>query len=371
MDDFEQHRRRQALLNWYDSHGRTLPWRARQGVPADPYLVWLSEIMLQQTTVVTVKSYFRAFTDRWPTLDHLSAAKLDDVLHAWQGLGYYARARNLHKCAITVSKEYGGCFPDNEQELLKLPGIGPYTAAAIAAIAFNRRAAPVDGNIERVFARLLVLEQPAPGLRREIAPKLFSLIPEHRPGDFVQALMDLGAMVCTPGKPRCGICPWSVAEVGGCRALAAERTECYPVKRLKKKKPTRLGVAFWAENGEGWVFLRRRAERGLLGGMMEVPSTDWRETPWDLQEVLARVPFKANWRLLPGVVRHTFTHFHLELTVCIGRVASSQIEMANEGDVWSPVDGFKDYALPTVMKKIVCHASVAREKCADLSTDGL
>jgi len=357
MSDFEQ-QRRHALLTWYDRHGRTLPWRAGVGDVGDPYRVWLSEIMLQQTTVTTVEPYFKAFTERWPTLQDLAAAELDEVLHAWQGLGYYARARNLHKCAMTVADEHGGRFPDNEQDLLALPGIGSYTAAAIVAIAFDRRAAPVDGNIERVFARLMALGKPSPGLRADVAVALLSLVPEHRPGDFVQALMDLGSAVCTPKNPKCGGCPWSAEAVGGCRALMIGKVETFPVKKPKKKKPTRRGVAFWAESGDGRVFLRRRDERGLLGGMMEFPSTDWREQPWNVQQALGNAPFKADWRVLPGVVKHTFTHFHLELTIYTGRIAASAGNIVGEGGVWSPVDGLSDYALPAVMKKIVRHTRV-------------
>ncbi len=355
MDILEQ-QRRHALLTWYDAHGRILPWRAGAGDTPDPYRVWVSEIMLQQSTVITVKPYFKAFTGRWPALRDLAAADLDQVLHAWQGLGYYARARNLHKCAQTVAHDYGGEFPDDQQKLLQLPGIGPYTAAAIAAIAFNKPTAPVDGNIERVFARLMALDKPSPGLRTDVASELLSMVPHDRPGDFVQALMDLGATVCTPRNPQCGECPWAKLKTGGCRAFEGGNAIAYPVKKPRKKKPVRRGVAFWAENGDGRVYLRRRDERGLLGGMMEFPSTDWREQQWDLQEALQGAPFGAHWRALPGVVRHTFTHFHLELTVCMGRVVG-------EAGVWASMGELADHALPTLMKKIVGHTAGAREKC--------
>ncbi len=263
--DFLGQQRCELLLAWYDLHGRTLPWRMDK---PDPYRTWLSEIMLQQTTVVTVTPYFNAFTKRWPSVRDLAAADLDQVLHAWQGLGYYARARNLHACARTVTEAHGGIFPGDEKQLLDLPGIGPYTAAAIAAIAFNRQAAPVDGNIERVFSRLMRLEKPSPGLRKEVAAALQVIVPSNRPGDFVQALMDLGARVCTPRKPKCNECPWSDAKSGGCLALKAGKPEAYPVKKPKKKKPTRHGVAFWTETETGLIYLRRREERGLLGGIM-------------------------------------------------------------------------------------------------------
>jgi len=367
MDTLEQ-QRRHSLLDWYDTQGRSLPWRAKGRDIPDPYRVWLSEIMLQQTTVITVMPYFENFVQTWPTLNDLADADLDQVLHAWQGLGYYARARNLHKCAKAVVDEYGGQFPDDEKKLLKLPGIGPYTAAAISAIAFKRPTAPVDGNIERVFARLMALGEPSPGLRTDVACALLLTVPEQRPGDFVQALMDLGATVCTPKNPQCNTCPWMNLPAGGCLAFAQGNATAYPVKKPKRKKPVRRGIAFWAENSEGGVYIRRRHEKGLLGGMMEFPSTDWRESPWDLNEAIGDAPFNADWQTLSGVVKHTFTHFHLELTVCLGRNA---VFVQTEGDdrgIWSSVEGLGQYALPTLMKKIAGHRGAAREKGKKNST---
>ncbi len=342
---------RRSLLGWYDRHRRDLPWRMAPGKAADAYAVWLSEIMLQQTTVATVIPYFTAFLARWPTVADLAAADLDEVLHAWQGLGYYARARNLHKCAKVVVGSLGGRFPETEAELLKLPGIGAYTAAAIAAIAFQIPATPVDGNVARVLARLYAVSEPLPAKSRlwELAR---ALTPVRRPGDFAQALMDLGATVCTPRKPECDRCPW----MKGCVAAGQGAVEAYPVKGPRKAKPTRRGVAFWAAREDGAVLLRRRPEKGLLGGMMEIPSTDWRDAAWTLEEARAAAPMAGPWIPLPGVVRHTFTHFHLELTVLAARAPGTDEKGADEKGVWCPVEGFRDYALPTVMKKVARHA---------------
>ncbi len=336
------------LLAWYDRHRRRLPWRAVPGGTPDPYRVWLSEIMLQQTTVATVGPYFQRFVERWPTVAALAAAALDDVLHAWQGLGYYARARNLHRCAVTVAGMHGGRFPDTESALRDLPGVGRYTAAAIAAIAFGRRAVVVDGNVERVVSRLFRVEEPLPDAKPTLYRLADSLTPDARSGDHAQAMMDLGATICVPHKPKCMLCPWSDACAG--KAVA----ELLPRKRPKPEKPTRRGVAFWLVRDDGAVLLRRRADRGLLGGMMEVPSTAWDEGP--LPEVAAALrdsPLEiTDPAILPGQVRHGFTHFHLELAVATARANGA----APPDCVWCPPDAFGDYALPTVMKKIVRHA---------------
>ncbi|MEM9682639.1 MAG: A/G-specific adenine glycosylase [Pseudomonadota bacterium] len=337
----------ERLLGWYDQHRRHLPWRAAPGETTDPYRVWLSEIMLQQTTVATVGPYFRDFVERWPTVAALAAAELDEVLHAWQGLGYYARARNLHRCAADVVARYGGMFPDTESELKTLPGIGRYTAAAIAAIAFGRRAVVVDGNVERVLSRMFLIEEPLP----ESKPRLYEiadmLTPDRRPGDYAQAMMDLGATVCVPKRPKCMLCPW----IDGC--TGKEAAESLPRKRPKPEKQTRRGIAFWVVRGDGAVLLRRRPEKGLLGGMMEVPSSDWREgaVP-ELDAVLGEAPVDmAEPTLLPGQVRHTFTHFHLELAVAAAKAQGR----APTDCTWCPPDAFGDHALPTAMKKIVRH----------------
>lgn len=338
-----------GLLDWYDAHRRVLPWRAPPGVRPDPYHVWLSEIMLQQTTVAAVAGYFGRFVERWPTVGDLAAAALDDVLREWAGLGYYARARNLHGCARIVADRYGGHFPQDEQELRQLPGVGTYTAAAIAAIAFDRPAAVMDGNVERVVARLFGVTDPLPPAKPELMRLTRTLGPTRRPGDFAQAMMDLGATVCTPRQPRCILCPWE-------RSCAARRqgiAEALPAKLPKPERPVRRGIAFWTVTPAGEILLRRRPERGLLGGMIEVPSSEWREAPVpDLSAARGEAPVSAHWRLLPGLVRHTFTHFHLELSVAAGRVA----EPDPAAGLWVPLDGLGGQALPTVMRKVVRHA---------------
>ena len=337
------------LLAWYDRHARRLPWRARPGETADPYHVWLSEIMLQQTTVAAVQPYFQDFLQRWPRVEDLAAAELDQVLTAWAGLGYYARARNLHRCARVVAGDLAGRFPDTEAELLALPGIGPYTAAAIAAIAFDRPASPVDGNIERVLSRLFAVETPLPAAKPALRELAATLTPAARPGDHAQAMMDLGATVCLPRRPRCLACP--LAE--GCAARAAGLQEELPRKAPKAERPTRRAIAFWTVSPSGKVLLRRRAEKGLLGGMMEVPSTEWRGAAWDEAEALAQAPLATEWQALPGEVRHTFTHFHFQVAVWAGRAAE---EASIEDGLWCSLDRLGDQALPSVMRKIITHA---------------
>ncbi len=340
-----------ALLAWYDRHARVLPWRAPPGAPpAEPYRVWLSEIMLQQTTVATVGPYFAAFLARWPSVEALAAAPLDDVLTAWAGLGYYARARNLHACARVVAEELGGRFPDSEAALARLPGIGPYTAAAIAAIAFGRRAVVVDGNVERVVARLFAVETPLPPAKAELRRLAADLTPDERAGDFAQAMMDLGATVCLPRGPKCLLCPLESL----CAAKAQGLEQDLPRRQPKAARPTRRAVAFWIMRPDGALLLRRRPEKGLLGGMMEVPSTPWREAPWPDKEAGGAAPLAAPWRALPGVVRHTFTHFHFEVTVWAARIEEP-------GDLpgrWVALDALADEALPTVMRKIIDHGLI-------------
>ena len=338
-----------GLLRWYDHHRRTLPWRAAPGVRPDPYHVWLSEIMLQQTTVAAVAGYFQRFLECWPTVADLAAAPLDDVLREWAGLGYYARARNLHKCAGIVAGTLGGRFPEEEAELRRLPGIGVYTAAAIAAIAFDRPAAVMDGNVERVMARMFCVTDPLPQAKPTLRDLTATLTPDRRPGDFAQAMMDLGATVCTPRRPKCILCPWT----GACAARSQGVAEDLPAKLPKPERPTRRGIAFWAVTPAGDILLRKRPERGLLGGMIEVPSSEWREAPTPaLDAVNGEAPVAAQWRLLPGLVRHTFTHFHLELAVAAGQAARPD----EAAGLWVPVDRLGDQALPTVMKKVVRHA---------------
>jgi len=335
---------RRRLLAWYDRHRRDLPWRAAPGATADPYHVWLSEIMLQQTTVAAVQPYFRRFLQRWPTVTALAAADLDAVLTEWQGLGYYARARNLHACARRVSEAHDGRFPDTEDGLRDLPGIGRYTAAAIAAIAFDRPATVVDGNVERVVARLHRVREPLPGSKPRLYDLTATLNGDHRPGDLAQAMMDLGATVCTPRQPDCLICPLT----GVC--LGKAEAETLPVKAPKKARPVRYGVTFWAGRDDGAVLLRRRPEEGLLGGMMEFPGTPWVDADWDLGAAKPHAPVAAAWQALPGRVVHGFTHFRLELTVLTGTAGPE-----HEDGVWVRPRDFGRYALPTVMKKVARH----------------
>jgi A/G-specific adenine glycosylase len=341
-----------ALLAWYDRHRRRLPWRAPPGAMPDAYHVWLSEIMLQQTTVAAVGPYFESFLRRWPSVADLAAADLDAVLHAWQGLGYYARARNLHRCAREVAGPLGGRFPDSKAELLKLPGIGPYTAAAIAAIAFGRRAVVVDGNVERVMARLFAVDKPLPGAKRRLKALADGLTPDARPGDYAQAVMDLGATVCTPRHPNCLLCPWGEA----CRGR--ETAGSLPRRAPRPERPLRRAMAFWITRPDGSVLLRRRPENGLLGGMIEAPSTEWREGPMPslaLARRLAPLPARG-WRELPGIVEHGFTHFRLELAVLSGRVGgNADTSTAGPGALWCHPDRFGEQALPTVMKKLARH----------------
>lgn len=337
-----------TLLAWYDRNARILPWRVLGGGRADPYRVWLSEVMLQQTTVQAVAPYFLRFLERWPTVTALAEAPVEDVMHAWAGLGYYARARNLHACAKVVAEWRGGQFPDDLEGLRKLPGIGEYTAAAIAAIAFGRKATVVDGNVERVMARLFAVTEPLPGAKGTLKALAAELTPDERPGDYAQAVMDLGATVCTPRNPACGICPW----MGVCAARRQGIEAELPARVEKAERPTRHGLAFWTVRKDGAVLLRRRPPQGLLGGMMEIPSTVWTESRCTLDAARAEAPLAAEWRELPGVVRHTFTHFHLEMRLVAARSGPNPLARG----IWCPLDQLGDQALPTLMRKIVRHA---------------
>jgi len=342
------------LLAWYDAHHRDLPWRVTpgalaRGVRPDPYRVWMSEVMLQQTTVEAVKAYFRTFVEKWPTVEALAAAPTEDVMKAWAGLGYYSRARNLKACADLVALK-GGSFPDTEAGLRELPGIGAYTAAAIAAIAFDRPAAVVDGNVERVMTRLYSIETPLSEAKPQIRALVEKLVPQGRPGDFAQATMDLGATICTPKRPRCMLCP--VRQ--DCSAILTGDPERFPVRLPKDDKPHRRGAAFVAERGDGAILLRKRPDKGLLGGMTEVPTTAW-SGKFDASSALTHAPFRhAKWRRIPGHVTHVFTHFPLELIVYVAKLPKSA--RACEGTRWVALGDLAQVALPSVMRKVIFQA---------------
>jgi A/G-specific adenine glycosylase len=325
---------RQALLCWYVVDKRRLPWRAESGARPDPYRIWLSEVMLQQTSVAAVKPYFEAFTKRWPNVEALAAAQDGEVMAAWAGLGYYARARNLLACARVVAGAHGGKFPDDEAGLRALPGIGAYTAAAIAAIAFGRRAVVVDGNVERVIARLHALTDPLPQARARIRALTDAMTPDEGAGDFAQAMMDLGATICTPRRPACGRCPLRPH----CAAFGEGAPELYPVKAPKAARPRREGDAYWLEH-DGKVLLVRRPAKGLLGGMLGLPTEP---------------PAKAAWREA-GAIDHVFTHFALTMTLKCARA-----EARPEGLMW-PIERIGEAGLPTLFAKLAARGAGWRE----------
>ena len=340
-----------TLLDWYDAHARVMPWRIapqdrKLGVCPNPYHVWLSEVMLQQTTVAAVRDYFRAFVARWPTVHDLAAASDADVMAAWAGLGYYARARNLLKCARVVSHQFDGIFPETYAELITLPGIGPYTASAIAAIAFDRPETVLDGNVERVISRYFAVIEPLPRSKPHLRELAQGLTPRERAGDYAQAIMDLGATICTPKSPACGICPWLTGCKGREMGIAAE----LPAKERKQPKPTRHGVVYVARDQDGGWLLERRPEKGMLGGMLGFVGSDW-----DRSSRADGPPFAANWMPLGAQVRHTFTHFHLMLDVHVAPFTAKTV--SNAGKI-VPVDAFDAKSLPTLMRKV--HA-VARD----------
>ncbi len=343
------------LLAWYDRERRHLPWRSAPGDKPNPYHVWLSEVMLQQTTVKAVIPFFLRFLATWPTVEALASASLDQVLVQWAGLGYYSRARNLHACAQAVVSQNGGAFPTTEAELQTLPGIGPYTAAAIVAIAFGAKASPVDGNIERVMARLFAVAEPMPAIKPRLRTLARSLTPDDRAGDFAQALMDLGATVCTPKRPSCLMCPLTSC----CAGYALGTAAMLPRRAVKAARPVRHGQAFVALREDGHVLLRRRPNAGLLGGMMEVPSSAWLDTPGDPLEALRTAPVGSEWWPVSGLVGHTFTHFRLEM-----RVLRSLVSAQTPLNLWAEPERCRwvhrrdldGAALPSVMRKIIAHA---------------
>lgn len=346
---------REALLAWYDRARRDLPWRARPGEPAtDPYAVLVSEVMLQQTTVATVRPRYRAFLDRFPTVAALAAVPVEEVLHAWQGLGYYRRARALHACARAVAERHGGRLPGELADLRELPGVGAYTAAAVAAIAFGRAAVPVDGNVERVLGRVLALATPLPAGRRAVEAAAARLASPERAADLAQAVMELGALVCTPRRPACLTCPWRP----WCAAAAGGAPEAYPVRAARRERPVRHAAAFLLQRaGDDAVLFRRRPPEGLLGGMMELPSTSWGEGPPDAATVTASAPAAVRWEPVPGEVVHGFTHFELRFTLLRARV-----DEPGSGPVadaaWARPAGFGALALPTMTLRLLRHAGL-------------
>ncbi len=362
--DRAENARPALLLEWYDRHRRVLPWRPVSGGRAEPYAVWLSEIMLQQTGVKTVGPYFEKFLARWPDVAALGRASLDDVLRMWAGLGYYSRARNLHACAAAVLRDHGGMFPDTEEGLRALPGIGPYTAAAIAAIAFGRRTMPVDGNIERVVSRLFAVDAPLPRAKPLIQKLATTLLGETRAGDVksragdvesragdsAQALMDLGSSICTPKKPACALCPLNE----DCAARARGDQESFPRKAPKKSGEMRRGAAFVIRRGDE-ILVRTRPAKGLLGGMTEVPGSCWIAAQDD-EAARSQAPALkgvARWHRKAGVVSHVFTHFPLQLVVYTATAPARS--RAPEGMRWVPIATLRDEALPNLMRKVIAH----------------
>jgi A/G-specific adenine glycosylase len=343
-----------TLLAWYDRHRRDLPWRALPGEPADPYKVWLSEIMLQQTTVTAVKPYFLGFLARWPNVGRLAQASGEEVMRAWAGLGYYSRARNLHACAKIVAGPLNGKFPDTEAGLQGLPGVGPYTAAAVAAIAFGRPAAAIDGNAERVLSRLYSISTPLPAAKSEIRAKAAATVPVERPGDFAQAMMDLGAVICSPKHPSCDICPL----LKFCRGYASGCPESLPRKAPRRARPLRQGAVFFVRRRDGAVLVRTRPPKGLLGGMTEIPGTDW-EIHFDAASAARQSPVEASYRKLDKGVSHAFTHFALRLDIYVAEVASKR--RAPAGYRFVPECGLDREAFPSVMRKIIEAVRQTRE----------
>lgn len=335
------------LLEWYDAHQRDLPWRAKPGEQSDPYQVWLSEVMLQQTTVATVKGYYQRFLDRWPDVHALANARQEDVLEEWAGLGYYARARNLHACAQMVSNVHAGKFPNTANTLQTLPGIGDYASAAIAAIAYGEPVPVIDGNVERIIARLYEINAPLPKGRKTILQALAPLVPRRRPGDFAQATMDLGATICRPKNPACGVCPM----MNHCAARQSNSQEAFPVKLVKKTKPTRRIVAF-ALIHDGHILLERRPETGLLGGTLGLPSTPWvaRQDFPSNKEWIEAAPVSSHWKDAPAPKRHTFTHFHLDAQLKLG---ITQNRANIENCEWIALTPTLAEKLPTVFAKML------------------
>lgn len=347
MNDKQVKQFQQKLLTWYDKHRRVMPWRALEGHKADPYHVWLSEIMLQQTTIATVKGYFDVFVSTWPTVRDLAAADEDAILAKWSGLGYYSRARNLHKAARVIVKDFNGRIPDNYDDLLSLPGVGDYTASAVTAIAFNKQATVLDGNVERVVSRIFEIQEKLPKGKKHYREKavLLSVGDHNRYGDMAQATMDLGSTLCAPKNPKCGQCP--VADM--CGAKASNTQEEYPKKEKKKAIPKKYAHAYVMMNEKGQFFMRKRGDKGMLAGMYEIPTSEWVLKKKDIQDTeFADVDFA----LLKGQVKHVFSHFEFYINVYMAPVKHDSVCKG----VWVDMDNLEAYGVPTVMKKIIYHA---------------
>ena len=340
------------LLIWYEAHRRKFPWRAEPDKDPNVYYVWISEIMLQQTRATTAIPYFNRFIARWPTLKELACAPRDDVLHSWSGLGYYARARNLHTCAQDIVKHHGGIFPTSVKDLCSLPGIGPYTASAISAIAFDQPAVVIDANVERIISRLFTVPKPISQAKPQIEKLALKIFPAERPGDFAQGLMDLGAQVCRPKNPVCSDCPWS----DGCKARKSGKPEAWPVKNPKTPIRTRFGIVFWVEHPSGAILLRKRPDRGMLGGMTEIVSSEWLTEPIPASQIDKHAPIpNADWSPIGEKIQHTFSHFKLEL-----RIYKSKGIIQPKGAFWCPLEKLAAQPFPTLMKKIVALMSSAQ-----------
>ena len=357
---FSSKGRTKQLFAWYDVHRRKFPWRAEPNKNPNVYYVWISEIMLQQTRTAAAIPYFNRFIARWPTLEALACASRDEVLHAWSGLGYYARGRNLHACAQTLVKHRGGTFPSSVKDLCSLPGIGPYTASAISAIAFNQPAIVIDANVERIIARLFTVPTPISQAKPQIQKLALKIFPTERPGDFAQGLMDLGAQVCTPKNPVCSDCPWS----SGCKASKSGKPDRWPIRSLKAPKKTRFGIVFWVEHPSGEILLQKRPDRGMLGGMTEIVSSEWLMQPISVNQINKYAPIPdVHWSPVGTKVQHTFSHFKLEL--CIYTAKSI---IRPHGTFWCPPEKLALQPLPSLMKKIVALMS-SMQDTEEISAD--
>jgi A/G-specific adenine glycosylase len=342
------------ILDWYHHAQRNLPWRAKDPITPNPYHVWLSEIMLQQTTVAAVIAYFLNFTEKWPDVKSLANATIDEILYAWQGLGYYSRAHNLHKTAQIIAKDHNGIFPNDEALLLQLPGIGPYTSAAIRAIAFNQKSLVIDGNVERILARVFKLPFPPKEDMKQLRIVLETLSPKDKFGEFAQSMMDLGATICTPKNPKCDLCPVNDC----CESYKHLTQHLYPIERIKIKRPQKFGFVFWVENDDGKIWIRKRADR-LLKGLMEIPSTSWELQNWEKDAAIANSPWPEHaWTKAIGQVKHVFTHFELYLDI----IKTKATSLRTEDGFWCAPQDLKDHAFPTLMHKVIKHQLVLSKK---------